>query len=224
MWQDHHILITGGGRRVGCELVNFFWKLGAQITSSYLTTVPDDGTSRERHLPIQADLTRPEEAKKMVECAVDRFGPLSCLIHSASSFIPNEAGDEFFDWDRVSDIHLRAGFVLAQEFSKHARSGGTLVFIVDTYAERGLEHFSAYCAAKSGLLGMIRFFAKQWAPRLRVNGVSPGPVLFPDGYSQEQRARILAHVPLGQGSASDVAYAVAFVITNKYITGQCIRI
>lgn len=224
MWQDHHILITGAGRRVGRELAEFFWNLGAQITSSYLTTVPNDRAPRERFLPIQADLTRPAETRKMLECAVARFGPLSCLIHSASSFLPNEVGDEFFDWDRVSDIHLRAGFVLAQEFDKHARPGGTLVFIVDTYAERGLEHFGAYCAAKSGLLGLIQFLAKQWAPRLRVNGISPGPILFPDGYTEQQQARILAHVPLGQGSPGDVAHAVAFVITNKYITGQCIRV
>ena len=131
-------------------------------------------------------------------------------------------------WEELIGSNLRAPLFIAQHAAAElARHEGAIVNIVDIHAERPLKGYALYSIAKAGLAAMTRSLALELAPRVRVNGVAPGAIAWPeDGqFPDAERARILATTPLARtGSAEDVARAVHFLACAPYVTGQILAV
>jgi len=150
-------------------------------------------------------------------------------INNASAFFPVPVGEmEPSHWEELIGANLRAPLFIAQQAAPElAKNEGSIVNIVDIHAERPLKGYALYSIAKAGLAAMTRSLALELAPRVRVNGVSPGAIAWPeDGqFPDAERARIVASTPLGRvGSADDVARAVHFLACAPYVTGQILAV
>jgi len=134
------------------------------------------------------------------------------------------------DWEELSATNLRAPMFLAKAAAPHlALHGGAIVNIVDIHAERPLRDFTAYTVAKAGLAGLTRSLALELAPAVRVNGVSPGAILWPepdDAFPPAERARITAQTPLRRtGRPEDIAGAVKYLLLDApFVTGQILAV
>jgi pteridine reductase len=152
------------------------------------------------------------------------------VVNNASSFFPTALGDiDEAAWTDLVGSNLKAPLFLVQAAAPALKvARGAVVNIIDIHAERPLAGYPLYCAAKAGLLGLTRALALELAPEVRVNGVSPGAIEWPeDGqFSPEARQAIIDHTLLGRvGSPSDIARTVCFLLLDApYITGQIIPV
>jgi pteridine reductase len=180
---------------------------------------------------VQGDLHDAGDLATLVERAARSFGRLDGLVNNASSFYPTglDAVSEA-NWDDLVGTNLKAPLFLAQAAAPHlAKARGAIVNIVDIHAERPLRNFVVYSVAKAGLAGLTRSLALELAPAVRVNGVSPGAILWPEGgeqYSGEERARIVRQTPLQrEGTPGDIAGAVKYLLLDApYVTGQILSV
>ncbi|WP_297375021.1 SDR family oxidoreductase, partial [Acidiferrobacter sp.] len=131
-------------------------------------------------------------------------------------------------WDDLIGTNLRAPFFLGQYAAPHlAAHAGAIVNMIDVHAHRPLKDFPIYSVAKAGLAMLTQALARELAPRVRVNGVAPGAILWPEaGADEAERARALARIPLHRtGSPEDIARAVAFLLLDApYVTGQVLAV
>ena len=152
---------------------------------------------------------------------------MNLLVNNASSFYPTpleEATDA--DWDALMHSNLRAPYLLCQALSPSLRKHrGAIINIVDVYAEKPLEKHTLYCMAKAGLAMMTRSLARELGPDIRVNGVSPGPILWPEAGQMNQEA-ITASTALKRcGEPADIAGAVAWLARDAgFVTGQILAV
>lgn len=232
------VLVTGGARRVGAEIVRCLHATGAQVAVHYRHSrgeaealVADlEGRRAGSAVALCADLLDSAALPGLVEAAVAHFGRLDGLVNNASSFFPTALGDiDETAWFDLIGSNLKAPLFLAQAAASHlAASGGAIVNIVDIHAERPLKGYPLYCAAKAGLLGLTRALALELAPRVRVNGVAPGAIEWPDDgqFPPQERERIVAHTLLGRvGSPADIARTVRFLLFDApYVTGQILSV
>ncbi|MGH8726031.1 MAG: pteridine reductase, partial [Burkholderiales bacterium] len=178
---------------------------------------------------VKAELLAPVAARALVGAALESFGRLDLLVNNASTFFPAAVGEmEPSHWEELVGSNLRAPLFIAQQAAPElAKSEGAIVNIVDIHAERPLKGYALYSIAKAGLAAMTRALALELAPRVRVNGVAPGAIAWPeDGqFTDAERAHILAGTPLGRiGSPDDVARAVQFLACAPYVTGQILAV
>jgi pteridine reductase len=180
---------------------------------------------------LQADLSEPDSIAPLAEQAIAAWGRLSGLVNNASVFYPNpteKARNQ--DWDAVMDTNLRAPFFLGQACLPALReSGGAIVNLIDIYSQRPLADHPLYCASKAGLASLTLSWAKDLAPEVRVNGVSPGAILWPEGDAEidpQYQQSILAKTPLAKtGQPDDIAGAIAFLLCDApFITGQILSV
>ncbi len=232
------VLGTGAARRVGAETARTLHRAGASVVVHYRSAADEAnalvaGFEAERPgsaLALQADLLDTARLPLLVEKTVARFGGLDALVNNASSFYPTPLGrvDEAA-WNDLMGSHLKAPLFLTQAAAPWLKSRrGAVVNIIDIHAERPLKDYPLYCAAKAGLLGLTRALALEMAPEVRVNGVSPGAILWPedDSFSPEERQRVLSRTPLGrEGNPTDIAHTVLFLLAGApYITGQILSV
>jgi pteridine reductase len=212
---DKHVLITGGGKRIGRQLVESFTADSARVTVTYLTTAPPKNV-----FAVRADLKSVGDLKNAVTAAVKQSGPIDILINNASQF----TGAPFLStreavWDDVHATNVRGHFFLTQACVKHMTTG-VIINIVDVFGRKPLKNFTAYSAAKAGLQMLTRSLALELSPRIRVNSVSPGPVLLPDDYDETLRTQIANRTLLKRlGNPLDVVNAVRYLVENDYVTG-----
>ncbi len=180
---------------------------------------------------VQADLLEIGRFGDLVEEAAHAFGRLDALVNNASSFYPTPFGSiDESEWDDLMGSNLRAPLFLAQAAAPHLREArGAIVNLVDIHAERPLRNFLVYSVAKSGLAGLTRALALELGPEIRVNGVAPGAILWPDGdehFAPSERSRIAEQTPLARiGSPADVAGAVKYLLFDApFVTGQVLAV
>ena len=179
---------------------------------------------------FQADLLDSASLPGLVSAVVERFGRLDGLVNNASSFFPTALGEiDDAAWLDLMGSNLKAPLFLSQAAAPHLKlGGGAIINIVDIHAERPLKGYPLYCAAKAGLLGLTRALALELAPEVRVNGVAPGAIEWPDDgqFPAAERQAIVAHTLLGRiGAPSDIARTVRFLLFDApYITGQIIPV
>lgn len=232
------ILVTGAARRVGAEIARELHAAGARVALHFRrsrgdaeTLAADLNAMRPGSAAIfQADLLDSVTLPDLVSAVVERFGRLDGLVNNASSFFPTALGqiDEAAWFDLVGS-NLKAPLFLAQAAAPHLKAtGGAIINIVDIHAERPLKGYPLYCAAKAGLLGLTRALAVELAPAVRVNGVAPGAIEWPDDgqFPAAERQAVVAHTLLGRiGAPSDIARTVRFLLFDApYITGQIIPV
>ena len=167
----------------------------------------------------------------MIEIAAATFGRLDGLVNNASSFHATPLGSiGTREWDDLMGTNLRAPLLLAQAAAPHLRKArGAIVNIIDIHAERPLRDFAVYTVAKGGLAALTRSLAIEFAPEVRVNGVAPGAILWPDAgkhYDEAERERTVATTPLARiGSPEDVAGAVKYLLLDApFVTGQIVAV
>ncbi len=230
-------LVTGGARRVGAAITRRLHAAGASVLIHYRDSEAEaakleaelNAARPKSAARVKAELLAPIAPRALVGAALDGFGRLDLLVNNASSFFPVAVGEmEPSHWEELIGSNLRAPLFIAQQAAPElAKHEGAIVNIVDIHAERPLKGYALYSIAKAGLAALTRALALELAPRVRVNGVAPGAIAWPeDGqFADAERARILAGTPLGRiGSPDDVARAVQFLACAPYVTGQILAV
>ena len=230
-------LVTGGARRVGAAIARRLHAAGASVLLHYRDSEAD-AAKLESELnairprsaaKVKAELLAPVAPRALVGAALESFGRLDILVNNASSFFPVPVGEiESSHWEELIGANLRAPLFIAQQAAAElSKNEGSIVNIVDIHAERPLKGYALYSVTKAGLAALTRALAIELAPRVRVNGVSPGAIAWPeDGqFEDAERVRIVATTPLRRtGLPDDVARAVHFLACAPYITGQILAV
>jgi pteridine reductase len=230
-------LITGGAKRLGAAIARRLHAAGASVLIHYRDSEAAaakleaelNGVRPRSAAKVKAELLAPIAPRALVSAALDAFGRLDLLVNNASTFFPVALGEiEPSHWEELVGSNVRAPLFISQQAAPElAKREGAIVNVVDIHAERPLKGYPVYSIAKAGLAALTRSLALELAPRVRVNGVSPGAIAWPDDgqFDPAERGRILATTPLGRvGSPQDVAQAVHFLATAPYVTGQIIAI
>lgn len=230
-------LITGAARRIGAAIAGRLHGAGANVAIHYFESAEAadalaarlNAERRDSALAVQADLRAIAALERMMDEVIAQTGRLDALINNASSFYPTPLGAITEEqWDDLAGSNLKAPLFLCQAALPHLReTRGVIVNIVDVHAQRPLRNHPVYGAAKAGLAMLTRSLAKDLGPQIRVNGVSPGAILWPEsGLPEQVRDRIIRQVPLQRpGEPGDVAAAVLFLVRDApYVTGQILAV
>jgi pteridine reductase len=228
-------LVTGAAKRVGASIARSLHAGGAAIAIHYRDSAASAqslaGELNARRpgsaLTIQGDLLENARLTAMVSEIVDRAGRLDILVNNASSFYPTPLGQIGSEqWEDLIGTNLRAPLFLSQAAIPHLRAQrGSIVNLIDIHAIRPLRDHPVYGAAKAGLAMLTRSMARDLAPDVRVNGVAPGAVLWPDdGIAQRTRDSIIRQIPMQRaGTPEDIAGCVLYLVRDAaYVTGQII--
>jgi pteridine reductase len=234
---DKVVLVTGAARRIGAAIVTRLHENGARVAIHYRGSAGDaesladnlNSARADSAAIFQANLLDIDTIKPLVDSVADWGGRLDGLVNNASSFYPTPVGSiTESEWDELIGSNLKAPLFLAQAAAGYLRdSNGAIVNIVDIHAERPLRDHAVYGAAKAGLAMLTRSLAKDLAPDIRVNGVSPGAILWPEnGMTETVQASILEQIPLARaGNPQDIAGCVLFLLRDAtYVTGQIIPV
>jgi len=227
-------LISGGAVRIGAQIVRTLHENGYKViihchqSEEIAQALCHEFNSKRNNSAqvVVADLGDSKAIKKLTQT----IKSLDLLVNNASVFYPTLTENSTIeDWDKIININLRAPFFLSTELSKVLSiSQGSIVNIIDIHSDRPLKKFSIYNISKAGLKMLTKTLAKELAPNIRVNGISPGSILWPQDKSQlsdKEKMMMLDRIALKrQGSPNDIAEAVLFLANAKYITGQVINI
>ena len=236
--QGQVVLITGGAKRVGAAICRSLHAAGADLMVHYRSSSKEAHALQDELNAIRtdsvalarADILKPSSLPSLVNDTVERFGRLDVLINNASSFYATPVGEVTEQaWDDLIGTNLKAPLFLSQAAAPHLRrSHGAIVNIVDIHAERPLRGYVVYTLAKAGLAALTRSLAMELAPAVRVNGVAPGAIAWPeDGqFPPEERVRIVQDTLLGRlGDPVDIARTATFLCLDApYVTGQIIAV
>jgi pteridine reductase len=237
------ILVTGAAKRVGATIARVLHAAGANVvihcnhSRAEAAQLASSLNSLRAHSAavVQGDLLAYNALKGLVTQAHSCFGRLDGLVNNASTFYATPVGTIDEDhWHELLGSNLKAPLFLSQAVTPYLReSKGAIVNIIDIHTERPLKDFVVYNAAKAGLAGLTRSLALDLGPDVRVNGVSPGAIMWPEvgqnggnDYPPEERERIINQTPLKRiGSAEDIAGAVKFLLLDApYVTGQILAV
>ncbi|MBI2956143.1 MAG: glucose 1-dehydrogenase [Acidobacteria bacterium] len=222
-------VVTGGARRIGRAIALRLAEAGARVVVNYNTseaeaqaTVEEIERRGSQGLMVQADVSRPAEAERLIAAAAERFGGVDILVNNAGIYAPYD-WDKITeaDWDRFLDTNLKAQFFCAQAAARRmkARGRGTIVNLASIGGLRPWPSYIPYCVSKAGVIMLTRCLARALGPGIRVNAVAPGAIQFP---GEEPDQSYIRKAPLQRtGTADDIARTVLFLCTQaEFITGQ----
>jgi len=231
------VLITGGAKRIGAEIARTLHRAGANIALHYRSSAgPAEALVAELEAArpdsaaaFAADLLDDAARDALVERVVARTGRLDVLVNNASTFYPTAVGTiTLQQWDDLVGTNLKAPLFLSQAAAPHLReTGGVIINLVDIHARRPLRDHPVYGPAKAGLAMLTRSLAKDLGPEIRVNGVSPGAILWPEeDMADSVKDNIIAQTALKRtGSPADIAGCVLYLVRDAtYVTGQIIAV
>ena len=237
----HHgaVLVTGAAKRIGAAIARELHGAGAAIAlhcnrsraeADKLATQLNSARGGSC-VVVQADLLDLDALVRIVDESVGAFGGLAGLVNNASSFNATPLGSiSVGEWRDLMGTNLRAPLFLSQAAAPHLRKAkGAIVNLIDIHAERPLKDFVVYSVAKAGLAGLTRSLALELGPDVRVNGVAPGAILWPDEgehFAASERRRIMRETPLERiGTPADIAGAVKYLLLDApFVTGQILGV
>jgi len=237
--QDKIILITGGTRRIGEAICRKLHSEGMSLMIHYRSSEKEAQalqTKLNQIRPgsvalIQADLLDTAQLPILVNETLKHFGRIDSLINNASNFYASPIGKiTEKSWDDLIGCNLKAPLFLSQAAAPHLKKQhGCIINIIDIHSEWPLKKYTVYSSAKGGLATLTKSLAIELAPEVRVNGISPGPILWPENgewSDQMSRQRIIKKTLLKRaGDPNDIAKAVFFLISDApYITGQVLAV
>lgn len=231
------VLVTGAARRIGAAIAARLHRAGASVAIHYRGS-RDDADALAAHLnetrtdsaaTFQADLLDTGALPGLVDSVVAWGGRLDVLVNNASTFYPTPLGEVTEEhWRDLVGSNLKAPLFLSQAALTELRKRhGVIINLIDVHAQRPLTNHPVYGPAKAGLAMLTRSLAKDLAPEIRVNGVSPGAILWPaDGMSDAVKQSIIGQVPLARpGDPDDIAGAVLYLVRDAgYVTGQILAV
>jgi len=230
------VLITGAAKRIGASIAEHLHETGMDIIIHHNTSDkeayglvkklneirPDSATT------VQANLEQQKSYSSLISNSIKFKGKIDVLINNASAFYPtpiNELNDA--QWNEIININLKAPLFLAQLTAKSLRENkGCIINIADIHANKPLKDHSIYSLSKAGLITLTQSLAKELAPTVRVNAISPGAITWPDEMDEKSKKIILEHTAMKKtGCMEDISKAVLFLIKDAdYITGQVLNI
>ena len=227
-------LITGGAARIGAQIAKTLHKNNFNIIIHC-----NQSKDKAQLLCNELNLLKEKSAKVLVgnlnnidsiNTIVETIESIDLLVNNASVFYPlsvDESDSE--NWDNILDVNLKAPFFLSKGLSQKLKSReGSIINIIDIHADRPLKKHSVYNISKAGLKMLTLTLAKELAPSIRVNGVSPGSILWPQEgaeISESDKSIMLERIALKrQGSPQDIADTVLFLANSNYLTGQIINV
>ena len=227
-------LITGGAARIGAQIAKTLHNNDFNIIIHC-----NQSKDKAQLLCDELNLLREKSAKVVVgnlnnidsiNTIIESIESIDLLVNNASVFYPlsvDESDSE--NWDNILDVNLKAPFFLSKGLSQKLNSSeGSIINIIDIHADRPLKKHSVYNISKAGLKMLTLTLAKELAPSIRVNGVSPGSILWPQEgaeISELDKSIMLERIALKrQGSPQDIADTVLFLANSNYLTGQIINV
>jgi len=230
------VLITGGAVRIGRVVSLELSKAGSTIFCQYFSSSESAQSLKNKienkggriHI-FQSDLSNQNGIKQTVDEVIRVFDRVDILINNAAVFFKTPLGKVTEqDWDSLHNLNLKAPFFLAQAVSQYMlkQKSGKIINIADAGAETPYPAYLPYSISKAGIINLTKGLAKALAPDIQVNCISPGPVMFPEDYSEEERRFSVEQTLLKrEGSAEDIARTVRFLIEGSdYITGAVIPV
>jgi pteridine reductase len=230
-------LVTGAARRIGAVVASTLHEAGANVVIHYHHSAADaeqlaaslNARRASSAFTATADVREVTELERMAKQVLERTGRLDVLVNNASNFYPTPLGTITEEhWYDLMGSNLKAPLFLSQALLPALRAAsGVIINIVDVHSQRPLRDHVVYGAAKAGLAMLTRSLAKDLGPQVRVNGVSPGAILWPEeGMSDQLRAAIIRQTALKRsGTPEDIAAAVLFLVRDApYVTGQIIAV
>jgi pteridine reductase len=227
-------LITGGAQRIGAQICQTLHANGFNIIIHYRHSKKQASTLAQKLNNIRPNSAQillgelNDLTKIKTMCA--SINTLDALINNASGFYPTPIDAlKVEDYHNLMNTNIMAPLFLSSILApKLQKNQGCIVNIVDIHAERPLKNYPIYSISKAGTKMLTKTLAKELAPKIRVCGVSPGSILWPENaaeLSKEDKQKMLEKIALKkQGSASDIAESVLFLLLSDYITGQIINV
>ncbi len=235
--QGRWALITGAGKRVGAVIARTLHGAGANVAIHYYSSsAAADALAAELNaqraesaISLQADLRSIDAINQLVTDMIERTSALDLLVNNASTFYPTPLGTITEEqWNDLIDANLKAPLFLSQAAYPYLREArGAIINIVDIHSQRPLRDHLVYGPAKAGLAMLTRSLAKDLGPEIRVNGVSPGAVLWPEeGLPEKIQKSIIREIALKRvGAPEDIAGAVLYLARDAtYVTGQVLAV
>ncbi len=229
--------ITGAAKRVGRQIAHTLHEAGYRLVIHYGHSKEDAHTLQQSLNAIrsdsvklvQGDITNMTELRRIADEARAAWGHLDLLVNNASSFYPTPTTDVTDDhWNDLMGTNVKAPYFLSVWLADTLSANqGAIINIVDIHAERPLAGHSVYCMAKAGLQMMTKSLSVELAPTIRVNGIAPGAILWPERpLAEQEKQEILGQIALGKlGTTEDIARTVKFLADDApYITGQIIAV
>jgi len=230
-------LVTGSAARIGAVIAEALHQRGCDVLLHCNSNVVGaealaaelNSRRPDSALVVSADLSTAAGVKQLVSVCQQRSGRLDLLVNNASRFYPTALGETAeWQWDDLLNSNLKAAYFLSQGLLGHLRMAqGSIVNILDIHASRPMKNHAVYSIAKAGLQMLTLSLARELAPDVRVNGVAPGAILWPEHEGDDAaRNAILSRVALQRlGNPEDVASAVVYLgLDAPYVTGQVLAI
>ena len=234
---EKFVLITGGAKRIGATTARYLHEKGFNIILHYNTSEAEakamkEGLNKIRKNScsvIKANFNSDTSINELTDKVNEITKTLDVLVNNASSFYPTPLEKaSLVEWRDLTDTNVTTPLFLTQALSQHLKKAkGCVVNISDSLVKNGIKDYSLYTAAKSALEGITKSLAKELAPEVRVNGIAPGAILWPDykDLSDQEKESILKKVAIGRvGKPEDIASSIFFLTQSKYITGQIINV
>jgi pteridine reductase len=235
--QGKCVLITGAAKRLGAAIAHAAHAEGANVVIHYKSSKAEadelcahlNRTRSNSAVASQADLLDTAALKRLALEAAGSFGRLDVLVNNASTFYPTPVGSITEDqWKDLMGTNVKAPLFLSQACAPELRkSHGLILNLVDIHAQRPLPDHPVYCIAKAGLLMLTKSLARELGPEIRVNGIAPGPVMWPErDLDQNLKAEIISRTALKRnGSPDDVARAALYFMKDApFVTGQILAV
>jgi pteridine reductase len=235
--QGRWALITGAGKRIGAIIARTLHGAGANVAIHYFSSSAQadelaaelNAERADSAIALQADLRAIDAINALVAAMIERTGRLDVLVNNASTFYPTPIGTITEEqWDDLISANLKAPLFLSQAAYPHLRAAqGVIINIVDVHSQRPLRDHLVYGPAKAGLAMLTRSLAKDLGPEIRVNGVSPGAILWPEeGLPEKIQQSIIREIALKRvGAPEDIASAVLYLARDAtYVTGQILAV
>jgi pteridine reductase len=233
------VLVTGAAKRIGAQISRAFHHAGYNVILHYNQSV-DDAKNLQAELDSQRpgsvslmclDLVKNCPWQELEDRCMQQWGRLDVLVNNASTFYPTVVGTVTdSQWEDLIGSNLKAPYFLSQALAPCLKEfAGNIVNICDIHGDRPLKNYSVYSVAKAGLAMMTRGLAKELAPEVRVNGIAPGAILWPEQQAEVKdstKATIIRQIPLKrQGAPEDVANTAVFLARDApYINGQILSV
>jgi pteridine reductase len=229
-------LITGAAKRIGAAMACKLHSEGYRIIIHYGHSKDDalalaDKLNSQRAdsaACLQANLCNADEVNALGQQALRVWGQINVLVNNASSFYPTPVGEiSQDDWTSLVGSNVKGPLFLSQALAPALQeSKGCIINMVDMHIDRPLPKHSVYLIAKSGLASLTQSLAIDLAPHIRVNGIAPGAILWPEReMDDEEKDKLLSSIPLGElGTPDDIANTLSFLTSASYVTGQIIYV
>ena len=230
-------LVTGAAARIGAAIAETLHQKGCDVILHYNSNVEAAQQLADRLNAaragsaslVSADLSLPAGVEELAGEVKSNFSKLDVLVNNAARFYPTAVGATLaWQWDDLLNSNLKGPYFLAQALLGELRAAqGSIINLLDVHSERPMKGHAAYCISKAGLAMMTLALARDLGPDIRVNGVSPGAILWPENEPAEnEKQSILGRTALGRlGDPADIANAVAYLALDApYITGQILAV